>query len=84
MEVMECSVWRPIVEPTCWMTTPRYPDIEVQVAKAHPPLLIGATREALRRAGVAKSQIDDFSNEAFASDDPPAVCRRWVRLVVVG
>jgi hypothetical protein len=66
------------------MTTPCYPDIEVRVAKTHPPLLIGATREALRRAGVGKSQIDDFSAEAFASGDAFSVCRRWVRLVVVG
>ena len=71
------------MEPACWMTTPRYPDIEVRVTKPHPPLVIGATRQALRRAGVAKSQIDDFSTEAFASDDAPSVCRRWVRLVVV-
>jgi hypothetical protein len=64
------------------MTRPRYPEIEVRVASARPPLLIGATRQALRRAGVAKPQIDDFSAEAFASDDAHSVCRRWVRLVV--
>jgi hypothetical protein len=71
------------VESTCCSTTrPRYPEIEVRVARPHPLLVIGATRQALRRAGVAKPQIDDFSAQAFASDDPPSVCRRWVRLVV--
>jgi hypothetical protein len=64
------------------MPAPRYPEIEVRVAKPHPPLVIAATRAALRRAGVAKPQIDDFSAQAFASADAPSVCRRWVRLVV--
>jgi hypothetical protein len=63
------------------MISPRYPEIEVRVASAHPLVLIGATRQALRRAGVAKPQIQDFSDQAFASDDAPAVCRQWVRVV---
>lgn len=63
------------------MTRLRYPEIEVEVATTHPLLMIAATRQALRRAGVAKPQIDDFSAQAFASDDPPSVCRRWVRVV---
>ncbi len=63
------------------MTSPRYPEIEVRVASAHPLVLIGATRQALRRAGVAKPQIQDFSAQAFASADAPAVCRQWVRLI---
>jgi hypothetical protein len=74
----------PTVGPTCCATmAPRYPEIEVRVASAHPPLLIAATREALRRAGVAKPLIDDFSAQAFTSGDAPSVCRRWVRLAVV-
>jgi hypothetical protein len=63
------------------MTSPRYPEIEVRVASAHPLVLIGATRQALRRAGIARPQIQDFSDQAFASDDAPAVCRQWVRVV---
>ena len=66
----------------CWMTGPRYPKIEVRVAKAEPLLVIAATRQALRRAGIARRCIDDFSAEAFTSDDPLAVCRRWVSLLV--
>ncbi len=61
---------------------PRYPGIEVRAASGHPLVLIGATRQALRRAGVARAELDAFSAEAFASGDVPAVCRRWVRLTV--
>jgi hypothetical protein len=61
---------------------PRHPGIEVRVASAHPLVLVGATRQALRRAGVARAEIDAFSAEAFASGDVPSVCRRWVRLTV--
>ena len=64
------------------MTTPRYPDIEVRLASTHPVALIGATRLALRRAGVPRPEIQDFSALAFASDDAPSVCREWVRLVM--
>ena len=64
------------------MTSPRYPEIEVRVSSSHPLVLIGATRQALRRAGVGKPQIHDFSAQAFASDDAPSICRQWVRVVV--
>lgn len=66
------------------MTGPRYPEIEVRVSSTHPLALIGATRQALRRAGVAKPQIHDFSNQAFASEDADSVCRQWVRVVAPG
>ncbi len=79
---MEATVESPFAGCCSMMTTPRYPEIEVEVAKAEPLLTIAATRQALRRAGVAKDHIDDFSARAFASDDPVAVCRRWVSLVV--
>ena len=80
---MEATIERPTVQPPCcWRTRPRYPEIEVQAASAKPSLVIGATRQALRRAGVARTDIDDFSSQAFRSDDPVAVCGRWVRLVI--
>jgi hypothetical protein len=63
------------------MTSPRYPEIEVRVTSAHPLALIGATRLALRRAGIDKPQIQDFSAQAFSSGDAGSVCREWVRLV---
>jgi hypothetical protein len=80
---MQATIESPMAEPfCCGMTLPRYPEIEVRVAKAEPLLAIAATRQALRRAGVAKHHIDDFSARAFTSDDPIAVCQRWVSLVV--
>jgi hypothetical protein len=73
-----------IVSPICccWAAGPRYPEIEVRVAKARPPLMIAATREGLRRAGVARVEIDEFSSQAFASNEAEEVCRRWVSLIV--
>lgn len=66
------------------MHSPRYPEIEVRVTSDHPLALIGATRWALRRAGIDKPEIRVFSQQAFASpDDAPRVCREWVQLVVV-
>lgn len=53
------------------------------LAGARPLVLIGATRQALRRAGVARTEIDDFSASAFAAAAVAALCRRWVRLVVI-
>jgi hypothetical protein len=81
---MEATLESWIVSPLCgcWASGPRYPEIEVRVARARPPLLIAATREALRRAGVAKVEIDEFSSQAFASNEAEEVCRQWVRLVV--
>jgi hypothetical protein len=64
------------------MTGTRYPEIEVQVARDHRPLLIAATRQALRRARVEQNEIHRFSAQAFASDDAATVCREWVRLVI--
>lgn len=64
------------------MANPRYPDIEVKVHSEHPLALIGATRFALRRAGIGKPEIRSFSDQAFTSADARRVCRQWVSLVV--
>ncbi len=64
------------------MPSPRYPEIEVRLASAHPLALIGATRWALRRAGIEPPEIRHFSDQAFASEDAPSVCREWVRVVL--
>ncbi|MEM7051174.1 MAG: hypothetical protein AAF604_16010 [Acidobacteriota bacterium] len=63
------------------MAEPRYPKIEVSSRSSNPLALIGATRQALRRAGVARPEIQDFSLQAFASADVADVCGRWVRLI---
>ena len=71
-----------ILELGCAWTSPRYPAIRARVASVNPWALIGATREALRRAGVARAEIHEFSTRAARSVDPYAVCRRWVQLEV--
>jgi hypothetical protein len=60
---------------------PRYPDIAICLSSTHPLVVIGATRYALRRRGVAEAEIRDFSDQAFSSTDVLSVCRSWVRLV---
>ena len=62
---------------------PRYPEIRVQVESQNPLALVAAVREALRLARVQRSEISEFSDEAFASDSPQdvaEVCKEWVRL----
>ena len=62
---------------------PRYPKIFVEIASQNPLALVAAVREALRLAHVRRSEISEFSDEAFASDSPQdvtQVCKEWVRL----
>lgn len=62
---------------------PRYPKIFVEVESQNPLALVAAVREALRLAHVERSEISEFSNEAFASGSPrdvARVCKEWVRL----
>lgn len=62
----------------------RYPQIHVSVRSPNPLALVAAVRQGLRRAGVARQEIERFSLEALASDDPGEaveVCHRWVDAV---
>jgi SOS response regulatory protein OraA/RecX len=62
---------------------PVYPDIQVAVRSRNRWAVAAAIRQALRRAGKDRSEIDRFVAEAVAAEDPErlrAVCRRWVRL----
>lgn len=62
---------------------PRYPKICVEIESQNPLALVAAVREALRLAHVRRSEINRFSDEAFASDSPrevEKVCKQWVRL----
>ncbi|MDH3253475.1 MAG: hypothetical protein OEM62_00650 [Acidobacteriota bacterium] len=61
----------------------RHPNIRVNLASRNPYALIAAVREELRRAGVGREEIRQFSDEAFAETDPlgiQRVCRAWVAL----
>lgn len=69
--------------PIAMASEPRYPQIFVEVESKNPLALVAAVREALRLAHVQRSEISEFSDEAFASDSPQdvtQVCREWVRL----
>lgn len=62
---------------------PRYPTIFVEIESDNPLALVAAVREALRLAHVRRSEISEFSDEAFATESPQEVtdvCREWVRL----
>ena len=69
--------------PIAMASQPRYPQIFVEVQSPNPLALVAAVREALRLAHVKRSEINEFSNEAFASDSPREVrqvCQEWVTL----
>lgn len=69
--------------PMAMASEPRYPEIFVEVESKNPLALVAAVREALRLAHVQRSEISEFSNEAFASESPQdvtQVCKEWVRL----
>ncbi len=62
---------------------PRYPKICVEIDSKNPLALVAAVREALRLAHVQRTEISEFSDEAFATDSPQEVaevCKGWVRL----
>jgi hypothetical protein len=62
-------------------TTPRYPDIRVEVGS--PFLTAMRVRMALKQAGVSKEERDRFTLEAFPTELTPtsttlAAVRAWV------
>ena len=59
---------------------PRYPHLRVALETDHPLALVSATRLALRQAGATPGTIEEFTRDALASDDPGALCARWVEV----
>lgn len=60
--------------------TPRYPQLSVSLRSENPLALVSATRLALRRSGAKRREIEQFTHDALASDDPRELCSRWVRI----
>jgi SOS response regulatory protein OraA/RecX len=59
----------------------RYPQIRVSFDSANPVALVARIRLELRRAGVDRREIQKFSGEALARNDPQRirkVCSEWV------
>ncbi len=61
---------------------PVYPDVEVAVRSHNRWAVAAAIRQAMRRAGKDRREIDRFVTEALATEDAERlreVCQRWVR-----
>lgn len=64
-------------------TKPRFPEVQVTLRTRNRWAVASAVRQALRRAGKDRQEIDLFLAEALASDGPQALqetCDRWVSL----
>ena len=62
---------------------PRFPEVHVTVRTENRWAVASAIRQAMRRAGKDRAEIERFLAEALAFEDPEAfrsVCRRWVAL----
>jgi len=65
---------------------PRFPEVHVTLRTENRWAVASAVRQALRRAGKDRAEIDRFEAEAMAAmgaSDPKLfdqVCRRWVQL----
>ncbi len=69
--------------PVAMASEPRYPKICVEIESTNPLALVAAVREAMRLAHVQRSEISQFSDEAFSTDSPKEmerVCQQWVHL----
>lgn len=67
------------------MIDPRYPGVRVRLRSANTLALVAAVRIALRRAGVAKEEINQFSCQALQTEteaDRVRVCRQWADVEV--
>lgn len=66
------------------MTTPKYPEIEVELigGDGNAFMIIGKVRQALKRAGVPKEEVEEFSEEAMSGDYDNVLrtCMKWVEV----
>lgn len=65
----------------------RYPHLRVRLRTPNSLALVAAVRHELRRAGVEREEIEEFTAEAMAVDDPDRardVCGQWVDAQVSG
>lgn len=63
--------------------SPFYPDVRVSVRSRNRFALVSAIRYGLRRAGTPPAEIERFSQEALAVQDPrrlEELCQKWVLL----
>lgn len=63
--------------------TPRYPEIRVSLFSRNPFALVSAVRQGLRRFHVDSSEIERFTEEALAAEEPDrmkSVCAAWAAI----
>ncbi|MEM8962258.1 MAG: hypothetical protein AAGD38_12315 [Acidobacteriota bacterium] len=60
---------------------PRHPDIHVTVHSENPLVWISEVRQAMRRAGVERAEIQSFSASALSTPDNAdtvrSICSSW-------
>lgn len=62
---------------------PHFPDVQVALTSRNRWAVAAAVRQAMRRAGKSRDEIDSFLAEALSAESPErlrAVCSRWVEL----
>ena len=68
------------------MNHPRYPEIRLRLDSQNPLAWVSAVRQAMRRSGVSREEIQRFSSDALgaAGDATRArqVCSAWARIEV--
>lgn len=62
---------------------PRYPEIHVRLRSRNPFALVSAVRQGLRRFQVDSREIERFTEEALAADEPEgmtSICEAWAAI----
>lgn len=65
---------------------PRYPEIHVRLHSRHPHALVSAVRTEMRVHHVDPQEIQRFTAQAMAADDPREVrdvCAEWAEVALV-
>jgi hypothetical protein len=68
-----------------YFMVPRYPDIHIRLRSNNPFALVSAVRLALRRSRVDPLEINRFTEEALADEEPQRmrrVCSDWAEVEV--
>lgn len=63
--------------------SPRYPQIEVELASSNPFALVSAIRQALRHSGAEQGEIHRFTADALEHREPEhirRVCADWAKI----
>ncbi len=66
------------------MKDPRYPEIHLRLDSQNPLAWVSAVRQAMRRSGIPRDEIQRFSSAALSIGDDAErareVCNAWARV----